>query len=89
MASACVRLVRADYGGDGRTRTRTGVEIEVVSRLDPKEEPGKPLAERLPYTPNGYVSGTPWACSSPSGVTARVSSNHKYRSNCRGRVASK
>src|SRR5205823_12886839 len=29
------------------------------------------------YKPKGYVSGTPRrACSGPSGVTARVSSNH-------------
>ena len=39
------------------------------------------------YRPNGYVSGMPWTSSPPRGVTARVSSNQPYSSNCQGRAA--
>lgn len=40
------------------------------------------------YNPKGYVSGTP-RCTAlgPSGVTARLSSNHTYSSNCAGSTA--
>jgi ADYC domain len=50
---ACTRLIRADYCGDGRARTRNGVRIEIVDRLDPAEEPGTDLAPEAAWTPEG------------------------------------
>ena len=42
---------------------------------------------RTPYSPKGYVSGVPDTSCAPSGVTARVSSNQTYSSNCQGSTA--
>jgi hypothetical protein len=41
---ACTRLIRADYCGDGVSRTRDGVEIEIVDRFGQGEVPGTDLA---------------------------------------------
>jgi hypothetical protein len=50
---ACTRLIRADYCGDGRSHTREGVRIEILSRLDPKEEPGSGLEFEAGWMPDG------------------------------------
>lgn len=50
---ACTRLIRADYCGDGRAHTREGVRIEILSRLDPVEEPNSGLAFEAAWTAEG------------------------------------
>jgi ADYC domain len=54
---ACVRMMRADYGGDGTGHTRDGTRIEVSDRLGIKQarpDPGR-LAFEAAWGPDGAV----------------------------------
>jgi ADYC domain len=50
---ACTRMMRADYCGDGKAHTREGTPIEILSRLDPAEEPHGGLVFEAGWTPEG------------------------------------
>lgn len=50
---ACTRLVRADYCGNGLTHTREGVQIEILSRFAPEEEPGTDLVPEAAWDAGG------------------------------------
>ena len=54
---ACVRMVRADYGGDGVSHTREGTRIDVYDRLGiqrPEPDPGG-LAFEAAWGPDGAI----------------------------------
>ena len=58
LHAACVRLVRADYCGDGRSHTRDGTRIDIWDRLgvqarEPRE--GKPEIFEAACAPTGAV----------------------------------
>lgn len=46
LHAACVRMARADYGGDGRPHTRAGVALVFWDRFGVRP---RPTAERLPF----------------------------------------
>lgn len=52
---ACTRLIRADYCGDGVSRTHDGVEIEIIDRLGQGEDPGTDLAFEAGWSPEGAI----------------------------------
>lgn len=49
---ACVRVIRADYCGNGISHTRNGVLINIIDRLTP-EEPSSGLEFEAAWTPEG------------------------------------
>jgi ADYC domain len=54
---ACVRMVRADYGGDGTGHTRDGTPIDVFDRmgmLKPAPDPGR-LSFEAAWGPDGAI----------------------------------
>jgi hypothetical protein len=53
---ACVRLVRADYGGDGVGHTRNGTPIDLFDRVGIQgDEPGPGMTLEAAFDPNGAV----------------------------------
>jgi hypothetical protein len=50
---ACTRLVRADYCGDGMSRTRDGIQVEIIDRLGRREDLGTDLVFEAGWTPEG------------------------------------
>jgi hypothetical protein len=54
LHQACVRLVRADYCGDGKGHTRTGTPIDIYDRLGiRKPEPAPGMSFEAAWTPSG------------------------------------
>ena len=53
---ACVRLVRADYGGDGVGHTRNGTPIDLFDRIGiQRDEPGPGMTLEAAFGPDGAV----------------------------------
>jgi len=53
---ACVRLVRADYGGDGIGHTRDGTPIDLFDRIGvQRDEPGPGMTLEAAFGPDGAV----------------------------------
>ncbi len=53
---ACVRLVRADYGGDGVGHTRNGTPIDLFDRVGiERDEPGPGMTLEAAFGPDGAV----------------------------------
>jgi hypothetical protein len=53
---ACVRLVRADYGGDGVGRTRNGTPIDLFDRIGiQRDEPAPNMTLEAAFGPDGAV----------------------------------
>jgi hypothetical protein len=56
LHQACVRMTRADYGGDGRTHTRDGIAVYVCDRFGIRQcEPDAPLAFEAAWGEDGAV----------------------------------
>jgi len=53
LHDACVRMVRADYGGDGRTATRDGTRIQFCDRLGVNPCSGERGALEAAWSPGG------------------------------------
>lgn len=54
--NACVRMIRADYCGDGTSTTRDGTQIDVYDDLDVQSsEPDPAMAFEAGWTPEGAV----------------------------------
>jgi ADYC domain len=57
---ACVRMMRADYGGDGVSHTRDGTFIDIFDRLgiqhfDPEDPRARALEDEAAWDPDGAV----------------------------------
>lgn len=53
---ACVRLVRADYGGDGIGHTRNGTPIDIFDAIGiQRDEPGPGMTLEAAFGPDGAV----------------------------------
>ena len=53
---ACVRLVRADYGGDGEGHTRNGTPIDLIDRIGVKaDEPAAGMTFEAAFGPDGAL----------------------------------
>ena len=53
---ACVRLVRADYGGDGIGHTRNGTPIDLFDRIGiQRDETGPGMTLEAAFSPDGAV----------------------------------
>jgi ADYC domain len=53
---ACVRMVRADYCGDGQGHTRTGTRIDLYDRLGiQRDEPAPGMSFEAAWAPDGAV----------------------------------
>jgi ADYC domain len=57
---ACVRMMRADYGGDGVSHTRDGTFIDIFDRLgiqhfDPEDPRARALEDEAAWGPDGAV----------------------------------
>ena len=56
LHQACVRMARADYGGDGRATTRDGTMIEMYDRFGiQKSDRLVPMAFEAGWSPDGAV----------------------------------
>ena len=53
---ACVRMVRADYCGDGVEHTRNGTPVDIFDRVGvQKDEPAPPLSFEAAWGPEGAI----------------------------------
>ena len=64
--AACVRMVRADYCGDGTPHTQDGTRIDIFDRLGiqrPDPEPGIPEVFEAAWAPEGaaYLATPRWS----------------------------
>jgi len=60
---ACIRMVRADYCGDGKGHTRNGTPIDVYNRLDLQNPtPDSGMEPEAAWTPDGaaYLNHSRW-----------------------------
>jgi hypothetical protein len=56
LHQACVRMIRADYCGDGRANTRDGTRIEFYDRLGvTRPEPAEGMSFEAAWAPDGAV----------------------------------